>query len=152
MNAAYLHLATTHLPVLGTLFGLCLLLYGWLRGSEDLKRTALLTMFLTGLLSLPAYLSGAPASGVLKRALPGTLMDPMDQHAEVAVLALVAILLLAAWALFGLIAFRKSKRLSFGYSVLSLLLACVAFGLMAWTAELGGKIHHPEILRSENAR
>ena len=109
-------------------------------------------MFLTALLSLPAYLSGAPAAGVLKRAHPGTLMDPMDQHAEVAVLALVAILILGAWALFGLIVFRKAKRISFGYSVRSLLLACVAFGLMAWTAELGGKTHHPEISRSESAR
>jgi hypothetical protein len=145
MNAAYYHLATTHLPVISNLFGLSLLAYGVIRSSEELRRTALLVMLCSALLALPAYLTGAPAAGVLKRAVPGLPADPVDQHAEIAILGLAGNLVLGAWAGIGLLVFRKSKRTSRGYLGLTFILAGVALGFMVWTAALGGKIRHSEI-------
>ena len=145
MNAAYLHLAGTHLPVVGTLFGLGLFVYGLLRRSEELRRTGLLVFLVTALLAVPAYRTGAPAVSLLKRAAPGLPPDPTEQHAEVAILALTGALILGVVSLMGLLCFRKGKPLSFPFLALVLLLAVVSSGLMTWTATLGGRIRHPEI-------
>ena len=145
MNAAYLHLAGTHLPVVGTLFGLGLFLYGLLRKSEELRRTGLLVFLVAALLAIPAYRTGTPAVSLLKRAAPGLPPDPTEQHAEVAILALTGSLILGVVSLMGLLCFRQGKRLSFAFLALVLLLAVVSSGLMTWTATLGGRIRHPEI-------
>jgi uncharacterized membrane protein len=148
MNAAYLHLAGTHLPVVGTLFGLGLFVYGLLRKSEELRRTGLLVFLVAALLAVPAYRTGAAAVSLLKRAAPGMPPDPTDQHAEVAILALTGSLVLGVVSLLGLICFRKGKRLPGAFLALVLLMAVVSSVLMTWTATLGGRIRHPEIRNS----
>lgn len=150
MNPAHPHLLTTHVPVMGTNFGLCLLLFALLRGSEELKRVALPVFVVAALVGLPAYLSGSSASNLLKRVMPGMTMDAGDQHAEIAILALVGSLALGVAALVGLVLFRNGRSLPVGYLVFVLLLAMVACGLLGWTANLDMKIRHLE-LRSQTS-
>lgn len=145
MNAAHFHLLTTHAPVMGTLFGLCLMLLALRQKSEELKRVALLGFVVAALLALPAYLSGPSASDLLRRSMPGMTMDAGDQHAEIAILALAGSLGLGGVSLAGLIRFRNGRKLPASYLVLVLLLAVVACGLLSWAANLGGKIRHLEI-------
>ena len=145
MNPAHLHLITTHLPVMGTFFGLCLLLFALLRKSGKLKSVALLVFVVTALLTLPVYLSGSPASDLLRRLMPGMTMDAGDQHAEMAILALVGSLALGVVSLVGLILFRKGRTPPAGFLVFVLLLAVLSGGLLSWTANLGGRIRHLEI-------
>jgi len=145
MNPAQIHLATTHAPVLGTVFALGLLLLAILRKSEELKRVALLGFVVAALLALPAYLTGAPASEVLREFTPGMTMDASDQHAESAILAFVSSLMLGVVALAGLIHFRKGRKLPASFLGFVLLLAMVDCGLLGWTANLGGRIRHLEI-------
>jgi hypothetical protein len=94
---------------------------------------------------LPAYLSGSPASALLKRLMPGVSMDAGDQHAEVAVLALTGSLLLGLVSLAGLMLFRKRRSLPPGFLSFVLVLAMLACGLLAWTANLGMRIRHLEM-------
>jgi len=152
MNPAHLHLITTHVPVMGTFFGLCLLLFALLRKSEELKRTALLVFVVAALLTLPAHLSGPPASDLLRKSMPGLTMDAGDQHAEIAILALVGSLAVGAVSLAGLILFRKSRSLPAGFLVLVLLMAMLSCGLLTWTANFGGRIRHLEIRPQTSAR
>lgn len=70
MNWAYIHLLLSHVPALGTVFGVLLLLFGLLRKSEELKRTNLGVFTLTALIALPTHLTGEPAEEVVER-LPG---------------------------------------------------------------------------------
>jgi hypothetical protein len=146
MNPAHFHLATTHAPVLGTVFGLGLLLLAVWRKSEELKRVALLGFVVAALLALPAYLSGAPASEMLRQFTPGMTMDASDQHAESAILAFAGSLLSGVVALAGLIHFRQGRKLPAIFLGFVLLLAMVACGLLGWTANLGGKIRHLELV------
>ena len=150
MNPAQIHLATTHAPVLGTVFALGLLLLAILRKSEELKRVALLGFVVAALLALPAYLTGAPASEVLRQFTPGMTTDASDQHAESAILAFAGSLVLGVVALAGLIHFRKGRKLPAIFLGFVLLLAMVACGLLGWTANLGGKIRHLEIGRQSS--
>lgn len=145
MNPAHLHLITTHLPVMGTFFGLGLLLFALLRRNRQLKSLALLVFVVTALLTLPVYLSGAPASDLLRRLMPGMTMDAGDQHAEMAILALVGSLALGVVSLAGLILFRKGRTPPAAFLVFVLLLAVLSGGLLSWTANLGGRIRHLEI-------
>lgn len=101
---------------------------------------------MAALLTLPAYFSGAPASEVLRQFTPAMTMDASDQHAESAILALAGSLVLGVVALAGLIGFRKGRKLPASFLMLVVLLALVACGLLSWTANLGGKIRHLEIV------
>jgi hypothetical protein len=145
MNSAHLHLITTHVPVFGTLLGFGLLLLGLLKKSEELKRTSLLVFVLSAVLTVPTYLSGSPAAEQMKTVMPGMSMEPGEQHAEIAILALAGSLILGVASLAGLIMFRRGRNLSGGFLMLSVVLGLVVCALMAWTANLGGKVRHTEI-------
>jgi hypothetical protein len=145
MNAAHLHLITTHIPVSGTVLGLALLLLALFRQSEELKRTSLLVFLCAGLLVVPTYLTGAPAAEQMKTVMPGMSLDPGEQHAEMAILALGGSALLGLVSLAGLIAFRPGRPLPTWFLATTLVLGLIASGLMAWTADLGGKVRHTEI-------
>jgi uncharacterized membrane protein len=145
-NTAHLHLMLTHVPVLSTLFGLGLLLISLVQGNQDLRRVGLWACVLGALSAVPTYLTGRPASALLVKLLPGTSMDASDQHAEVAVIALIATSVLGIAALIGLVLYRPGKRAPGWYNLLTLFLAILTSGLMAWTATLGGKIRHSEVM------
>jgi protein-S-isoprenylcysteine O-methyltransferase Ste14 len=151
MNPAHLHLMMTHIPVLGTAFGLGLFLVSLFRGSEESKRISLWVFFLSAVAALPTYLTGRPAGALLLKLMPGMSMDPGDQHAEVAVLALTASLVLGAVALAGLVGFRRRPALPSWFAGLSLTLALVSAATLIWTASLGGKIRHPEVQQKRDS-
>ena len=60
-------------------------------------------------------------------------------------MALVALEILGALALAGLVWLRRANRLPAWFATLLLLVSLVAGALTAWTANLGGKIRHTEI-------
>jgi uncharacterized membrane protein len=144
MNWAHLHLILNHLPVLGTMFGLGILAYGLWKRSEDNKRLALGLLVITALLAIPAYLTGEPAEGAVK-GLAGVAGDLIERHEEAAGVALGGVLALGLFAVVGLVAFRGQRPVAKWFAVTALLGALVVSGLMAWTANLGGQVHHPEI-------
>ena len=80
---------------------------GLIGRNRDLQHTSLWMFTLTGLLTLPTYLSGRPARYFLSKLMPGMSMDPSDRHAEIAVIALTLALLLAVAA--GAILSGESK-------------------------------------------
>jgi len=151
MNSAHLHLMLTHVPVFGTLFGLALLLLGMARKSEDVKRLSLLVFMITGILALPTYLTGAPAENQLRNLFPTTPLETAEQHEEVAILALVAVLFVGMLALAGSVIFQKGKLLPGWFTKLVLVLAIISTAALAWTANLGGKVRHTEIRHQEPA-
>jgi uncharacterized membrane protein len=145
MNSAHLHLMLTHVPILGSVFGLLLLVIALLKADHSLKPISLWLFVLAGLAAVPTYWSGRPASAVLLKVMPGMSMDPGDQHAEIAMVALVAASVLGLIALLGLTIYRRGVRAPGWFTALTFLLAVLTCGLMIWTASLGGNIRHPEI-------
>ena len=144
MNSAHLHLVLNHLPVLGTAFGLAILAFGLWKRSEDNKRLALGLLVITALLAIPAYLTGEPAEGAVK-GMSGVAGDLIERHEEAAGVALGGVLALGLFAVVGLVAFRGQRPVPKWFGGAALLGALVVSGLMAWTANLGGQVHHPEI-------
>jgi FtsH-binding integral membrane protein len=147
MNAAHLHLVTSHAPIFGLFFGLVVWLWALLRRSQEVRRAALLLFVLSGLLAIPAFTSGSPAAKSVLN-LPGVNRDAVDRHEEVAVLAFVATALLGCVALAGLVAFRLPKSLPRWFGAVTLGLVLLAGGLMTWASSIGGQTRHPEVRRT----
>lgn len=144
MNPAHLHLASNHIPVLGTLFGLFLLALAAWRKSDELKRISLWVFAAVAVLAIPAYLSGEPAEEMVEH-LPGVSESLIKAHEEAAEKAFTCLIILGAAATMGLVISRGGKKLPAWFSSTTLVLALVVGGLMVWTANLGGKVRHTEI-------
>ena len=144
MNVAHLHLLLNHLPVLGPIFGLALLLLGLWRESEPFKRVALGVLLVAALLAVPVYLTGEPAEDAVQM-LPGVSKAITEKHEEVAVVAFTAMVALGAIALGGLIRYRGSRAVAPWFATVLLAATLLTSALMAWTAGLGGQVRHTEI-------
>jgi uncharacterized membrane protein len=144
-NGAQVHLWLNHIPVLGTLFGLLLLIAALTARQAVLKTTALCVLVLTALAALPVYFTGEPAEGVVEH-LPGVTQARIDEHEESAEWALAAVETLGVLCLLTLILFRKRPDGPSAALLLSLLIvALLTAAIMARTAHLGGEIRHQEI-------
>lgn len=144
MNAAHIHLAINHLPVMGSLFALIFLIVALILKSTDLKRAALLIVFLVGLGALPAYFSGEGAEEIVEDQA-GISESLIHEHEEAAEFALIVALIAAAAGLGGFIAARQRENLLKPALLVALLLTAGNCLVMARTANLGGRIAHPEI-------
>lgn len=143
MNGAHLHLMLNHLPVLGTVFGLGLLAYGVLGKKPALLKVSLVVFVLAALAAGAAYLTGEQAEEVVEH-LAGMSEALIEPHEEAAWIALLGAGVLGVLALGGLIWFRQ-REVPKAFSVAALVVALAVSGWMVYTANLGGKIHHPEI-------
>lgn len=143
MNFIHVHLLMNHLPVIGTFVGLCLLLAAMLRKSDELSRTALVVFVLAGIIAVPTYLTGEQAE-VLVQSIPAISRNVVLRHDDAAAFALGGAIVLGLLALLGLVLMR-TRRAPRWLQPAALALAVVVGGLMAYTANLGGQIRHPEI-------
>jgi uncharacterized membrane protein len=142
MNWPHIHLMLNHVPVLGTVFGALLLAYGVLRRDDAVQRAALWTFAIVALVAIPVYLTGEPAEEAVEH-LAGTGERAIEAHEQAALFSLVAVELLGAVALIALLLARKASAK--GVIRTALFVSFVTVGLMAWTANLGGKIRRPEL-------
>jgi uncharacterized membrane protein len=145
MNSAHLHLIITHLPIFGSVFGFCLLVLSLAHRSLQLQQTSLWLFVLSGATTATAYLTGRPANTLLMKWIPSASLDASDQHAEIAVIALVCAALAASLAIIGLVVSRTGKREPTWLLTLLLVLGLTSSAALAWTANLGARIRHSEI-------
>jgi uncharacterized membrane protein len=142
MNWAHLHLLSNHIPVLGTVFGLLLLAWGVVRRNEVIQRAALVTFVVAALVAIPVFLTGEPSEEAVEH-LAGTAEQAIEVHEDAALLALISVELLGVLAAFSLL-WRRAGTSRFVIRA-ALALSVVTAGLMARTANLGGKIRHAEL-------
>jgi uncharacterized membrane protein len=144
MNAAQVHMALNHVPVLGAVFGLILLAVAVIASSPVLRRTALAVLVATALAAVPVFLSGEPAEEVVERA-PGVSEATIEPHEEAAEAALVAVSILGVLSLAALVFERRFAAWARWTTIAVLLLAVATSAMMLRTAHLGGLIRHPEL-------
>ena len=144
MNATHLHLILNHIPVLGTIFGMGLLILAIGKKSTELAQASMWVFLLAALIALPVYFSGEPAEDLTK-GLPGFSEQIVEQHEAAANLAFTSVLLLGAAGLAGFIWLQRAKALPQWLGLMLLAGSLIVSGLMAWTANKGGQIRHTEI-------
>jgi len=144
MSAAHWHLVLNHLPLLGILFGALLLAYGLWRDQTEVQQASLGLLAVAGLAIIAVYLTGEPAEEVVE-GLAGVSHDAIEAHEHFAWYGLVAGIATGVVALGTLLYGALRRRLVRWTVGLTLLLAVVSVGLIGYTANLGGKISHPEL-------
>jgi uncharacterized membrane protein len=150
MNFVHLHLLLNHVPTVGTIMALGLLLLAFAKKSDDLTRASLAVFFALALVSLPTYMTGYPAEKVVKER-PGVSLELIAQHQSAALLALVLMEVTGVVAWFGLWQARKPTGRARWIAPAVLALAVVTIVQMASAANVGGEITHPEILSGGQA-
>lgn len=150
MNAAHYHIVLTHIPLMGIVSGFCLILAGIAINNTTLKKSALCFFIVSAIIAVSVYLTGEKAMMVLTRFDPTIPMEPIEQHEEMAALALGASSILGFVSLVFVIIFRGERQFKNGFALIITVLSLIAIALTGYTANLGGKIRHPEIHTSHH--
>jgi hypothetical protein len=111
---------------------------------------ALIFTVIVALWAIPSYLTGEPAEEIVED-MPGISEDLIHEHEEFAEKAFIFIEVVGGIALIALIGGRFNKKLGNTLAVFTLIGLIAGGGLIAWTANLGGKIHHQEIRGEKTA-
>ena len=144
MSAAHWHLMLNHLPLLGLAIGTVLLAYGAGRRQDDVQRASLGLLAGAGLSAIAVYLTGEPAEEVVE-GLANVSHEALEAHEHFAIYALVGGIATGVVAL-GTLLYGGLRQSLAGWTVLlTLVLALATTGLLGYTANLGGKISHPEL-------
>lgn len=144
MNQTHIHLLLNHFPIIGTLIGSCLLLWGIIKKNDHIKSLSALLLACMALVAIPVFLTGEPAEESVEH-LGGVKEQVIKLHEEAAEIAIwlmgiTGIISLTAM----LLAFKKHRQANIVF-MLTFILSAVCFASMARTGYLGGQIRHTEI-------
>jgi uncharacterized membrane protein len=144
MNASHLHLIFTHWPIVGLGFAIIVTIYAIIRKNPETWRLSIWTYIITGLLAIPAYLTGEGAEEMLLT-YPGYSEGVVEPHEQVALFFFIGMMIITAASLVAFyLSGSNEKRLK--KANIFLLVAALLLGILAYqTGSTGGKLRHPEI-------
>lgn len=144
MNQAHIHLLITHLPIFGSVLGAFVLAHALWTKTNATKMAAYCIFVLSAVGAGIAYLTGEGAEEAVEN-LPGVLETAIEQHEEVALFALISLIVLGVASLVALWITSKNKPQTRSMAFVVFFLALISFGIVARTGYLGGQIRHTEI-------
>ena len=144
MNVVHFHLVANHVPTVGLVVALSLLLVALAKRDEELKRVSLGVFFVIALMTLPVYISGS-ATDIAVADVPEISSTIVRIHKDAALVAFALMGAVGGLAWFGLWQDRRAARLPQWTVAAVLVVSALTLALMARTATLGGEIRHPEM-------
>ena len=148
MNDAHYHLLVNHLPIVGLLIGIMILVAGFLFKKPDLKLTALGVFIFSAITSAFAFYTGEGAEEVVEN-IGGISETLIHTHEEYAESFFIITIVLGVVSIIGFVAeLMKSKYAK--YVIILTLLLAIADGILAkYVGTSGGEIRHTEIRNNE---
>ena len=144
MNDAHYHLVINHFPIVGTIFGVGILIAGLVLKRTVLQQTAFVLFIISALTGFLAMYTGEGAEELVEN-LPGVGHTIIHEHEELAEKLAVVLYALGLLSLATL--FLQIKKNGFAkiatYVTLSLALVAVVLGKEVGTS--GGEVRHTEI-------
>jgi uncharacterized membrane protein len=149
MNEAHFHLVVNHLPIVGILIGLLVLVSGFILKKPEVKVTALGIFVFSALASIAAFYSGEGAEEIVEN-IPGISETLINQHEEAAELFFTVVLILGGISLITM--FLEIKKYAFAkIGFILVILGSLAAGVLAKNVgTTGGEIRHTEIRNDSN--
>src|SRR6188768_806290 len=98
MSSTHIHLYMTHLPIIGSLLGTLVLMYGLWAKSNETKLAAFYLLIISSLGAVISYLTGEGAEESVEK-IQGVTKQAIDQHEDFALVGLVALIVLGCIAL-----------------------------------------------------
>ena len=147
MNDAHYHLVINHFPIIGTIFGLGILIAGLVLKKSLLQNTAYVLFIVSALTGFLSMYTGEGAEEMVEN-FPTVSENIIHEHEELAEKFAAVLYVLGAVSLLTL--FLQLKRYSFSkiatYCTLGLALLAVVLGKEVGTS--GGEIRHTEIRKN----
>jgi len=144
MNTVHFHLLLNHFPVIGTLMGSCMLLWGIIKKHAYTKLIAAIILVVMAIIAVPVYLTGEPAEEAVEN-LTGISKAIMELHEEAAGIAIWLMSITGILALTAVIFKWKNHRASGTIFTITFVVSVICFAAMARTGYYGGQIRHTEI-------
>ena len=107
-------------------------------------KIGLVVLIVIALATWGVQLTGEPAEEVVEH-LPGVSRRLIHDHEEAAELSTIVVGVAGIAALVAFFLIRGRRAVGRAMTVITLLLALAGFGTVAYAANLGGVIRHPEI-------
>lgn len=149
MNDAHFHLAVNHLPIVGIMIGLLVLIAGLLTKKIDIKLTAFGIFIFSAVTAAIANYTGEGAEEIVED-MVGISETLIHTHEEQAETFLIFTTILGILSVIGL--FAELKKFAYArYITVLILLTAVAAGVIAkFVGTSGGEIRHIEIRATDN--
>ena len=142
-SGAHLHLLVNHVPILGSIFALCLFIASYFTSADVLRRTAFAVLIASALAGVAADLSGDSAKDAI-RGFPGVKREVIRAHEEMGDNAYLLAGALGVLSLGALIRWRR-RPIPGGVAAGALVATAIVSGVMAYTGLLGGQVRHTEV-------
>lgn len=144
MNAPHIHVALTHIPVIGIIFSGILLLIAFLTMDKKWQRVSYWFIFFVAISAIPVYLSGEPTEEIIEK-LAGVSESFIEEHETIALISFIAMEALGLLSIIGLIIYRNRPMFPGSFQAGMLIFTFIIMTLFTYTAYLGGHIRHCEI-------
>lgn len=143
MNDAHLHLAFNHFPIIGTVFGFGILVFGLVLKNKSVQHTAFILLAITAVLGLITIRTGEGAEEIMEGL--GGDHHLIHEHEEISEKFTILLYLTGAVAILSLITSIKNhaKAKLFAWVTLFLSFGCLLLAKPVATS--GGEIRHTEI-------
>uniref|UniRef100_UPI0040494868 hypothetical protein n=1 Tax=Flavobacterium sp. TaxID=239 RepID=UPI0040494868 len=149
MNDAHLHLIVNHFPIVGTLFGLGILLTGILLKNEVIKRVAYVIFVVCALFGFASMFTGEGAEEIVEE-LPNASHELIHEHEEAAERFILFLYATGFLSLLGLFTSIKKHKFASLAAIITLVIASISVFLSREVGTTGGEIQHTEI-RTDSA-
>ncbi|HLP28801.1 MAG TPA: hypothetical protein VK147_09180 [Candidatus Didemnitutus sp.] len=144
MNELQIHLFLNHVPILGALAALLVVIIGVVIKNNTVRMSGLAVYIVMALAVIPTYLSGEGAEERIEN-IAGISETVIESHEEMAELSLWIMLVAAAVGAAALFTQWKGKSIASTLSILFVLVAIGAFIQIGLTGHEGGKIRRPDM-------
>lgn len=144
MNDAHLHLLVNHFPIIGTIFGLGILIAGIVLKNTAVKNTAFVLLIVSAVFGFAAMSTGEGAEELVED-MPSVGKAIIHEHEELAEKFILVLYVTGAFALLSLIANLKKHSKAKLFTWITLLLTIVTTVLVKEVGTSGGEVRHTEI-------
>jgi uncharacterized membrane protein len=144
MNDAHLHLLVNHLPIIGTIFGLGILIAGIVFKNNAVKNVSYVIFIVAAIFAAVSMSTGEGAEELVED-MPSVGKQIIHEHEEIAEKLAIILYILGAVSLLGLYTNIKNHSKSKLISFLILVIALVGVVLAKSVGTSGGEIRHTEI-------
>lgn len=144
MNDAHLHMVVNHFPIIGTIFGLGILIAGILLKNNVIKNVAYILFVIAAIFAAVSMATGEGAEEIAEK-LPGVTDQIIETHEEMAEKLAIVLYALGFVSLIGLFLNFKKHSKAVLVSYMAVIIAVVCMFLGKQTGTTGGEIRHTEI-------
>jgi len=144
MNDAHLHLLVNHFPIIGTIFGLGILISGKLLKNNPVKNTAYILFIVAAIFTVFSMGTGEGAEELVED-LPNIGKQIIHEHEEIAEKFAIIMYVTGLLGILSIYTSIKNHKLAKPISFITLIFALIAAVFAKSVGTSGGEIRHTEI-------